>query len=122
MSRRRLRGWEPKQETHFEYEGDRIVRAVTYKEPEWRPEDVALALAAERLDADLGAHGVPMSIATDPDNQFKFKAPQMPSMDWAAKARGDAQDAYYNGPGKDRPRHGHLWGPVELSTDTPSTS
>lgn len=96
------------------YDGDRLVSTVTHREPEWRAEDVALALAAERLDADMGSHGIPMSVATNPDNQFRFKASEKPSKDYAAAAIGAAQDAYYNGKGKDRPRHGHLWS-VRLS-------
>ena len=104
-----MNGWEPREFTEYRYDGDRLVSTVTYREPEWRPEDVALALAGERLEADMGPHGIPMSVATDPANQGRFRVNKFPKKDFAAAAIGDAQDFYYSNKGKDRPRHGHLW-------------
>lgn len=104
-----MRGWEPREFTEYEYEGDRLVRSVTYKEPEFSRGDVASAIAEQIRAADIGPHGIPMSEAMNPENQFGFKVSEKPEMDWAAAAIGKAQDAYYAGRGKDQPRHGHVW-------------
>lgn len=40
-----------------------------------------------------GAHGLPLSEAADPDNQFAFEV-LPPRMDWAQKALDDAQEAF----------------------------
>jgi hypothetical protein len=41
---------------------------VTTREPEWRPEDLDLALAAHALDREpVGPHGHPLSESTSPD-------------------------------------------------------
>lgn len=102
-------GWEPREFTSYVYEGDRLVGSVTRRESEWSPRDRAEVIALARLEAEMGPHGIPMSEAMDPANQFAFQVNKRPSMDWAAKALGDAQDAFYNGEGKDKPRHGHQW-------------
>lgn len=50
ISPRRLAGWEPAETTSYEYEGGRLVRSVTVREPEWSDEDRAwmAALAGYR--------------------------------------------------------------------------
>lgn len=63
---------------------------MSIPEAEWAPEDVALLLASRQHQNEIGAHGVPMSEATDPANQFAFTAGRV--MDWAEKARLDAID------------------------------
>jgi hypothetical protein len=63
-------------------------------------------------DAPRGPHGIPMDVATDPANQFRFKPPEAPSIDYAAKALDEGQRAYYaKYDKKDAPisRAGHLW-------------
>lgn len=79
---------------------------------------VALLLAHEDLERDLGPHGIPLSVATDPANEFKFNVPALPTVDHAARALAKRQDAYYaDADAKSKTpvsRAGHLWG-VELT-------
>jgi hypothetical protein len=94
--------WKPW--TWFRVDGVEVVR-----EREFSAIDKALLLAQKRNAAEMGPHGVPMSEAVDPKNQFGvFEAPAAPTTDWAAKALGDAQDAYYK-KYPDTSRHGHIW-------------
>jgi hypothetical protein len=46
--------------------------------------------------ANVGQHGIPMNVATDPANQFRFVVADPPVTDWAAKALDKAQDAFYD--------------------------
>ena len=61
----------------------------------------------------MGSHGIPMSVATDPANQFQFVT-QLPTTDWAAHTLAADQETYYAkyDTNKERPmnRAGHLWG------------
>lgn len=103
-----MKGWEPREFTTYQYDGGRLVGSVTRREPEFTRAEVALMLAHERYEADLGPDGFPMSEATDPENWRAFVGNEKPRVDWAAKAREDARDAYY----KKYPeanRNGHLW-------------
>lgn len=88
-------GWEPGEVTTFEYDdAGRVVRAVTVREPEFSAWDRAVLLAdvaASRVPR--GRHGLPLSEASDPANQFAFEVPT-PRMDWAQKALDDAQEAF----------------------------
>jgi len=86
---RRLGGWEPRVETVFEYDNaGRVVRSVTSAEPEWRTEDVDILLASRYDELSRGSHGVPMSEATDPANQFAYVSTLR--TDWAARSQADA--------------------------------
>lgn len=77
--------------THYEYDdGGRLVRSVSVPEPEWTPEDVALLVSSSRLEREVGPHGIPMSEATDPANQFAFEGHIR--TDWAEKAKRDKLD------------------------------
>ena len=109
-----MAGWEPATVTHYEYDDDgRLVRSVTVSEAEWSPEDVALLVASRQAERELGSHGIPLSEAFDPANQFRFKGQDAPRVDYAEKARLDAQEAFYKQHDKkDMPvnRHGHVWG------------
>lgn len=88
-------GWEPAQITTFEYDGDRLVRAVTVVEPEWSAEDRALLVASRRAErVKRGPHGYSLEEAMDPANQFRFD-PGKPRRDFAMKALQDAQRAYF---------------------------
>ncbi len=74
----------------------------------------------DAYEADLGPHGQLMSEATsrdaDPGNQdrkYGFvagpeNAPGLPLVDWAARARELASEAYYESY-PDEKRAGHLW-------------
>lgn len=62
--------------------------------------------------AERGSHGFLMSEAMDPANQFAFVASEKPRVDYAEKARLDAQTAYYkkwDRDGEPVNRHGHLF-------------
>lgn len=108
MSPRRLSGWEPRTVTEYVYEGDRLIRSVTTREPEFTQRDTNYFLAFEALEAELGSHGFPMSEATAKTNEHAFVAAEMPTIDFAAQSIGAAQDAYYRS-WPNAPRHGHLW-------------
>lgn len=82
-------------------------------ESEWSPEDVALLVASRQQEREVGPHGFLFSEAFDPANQFAFKGQDAPKVDYAEKARLDAQEAFYKQHDKkDNPvnRHGHVWG------------
>lgn len=108
MSVRRLNGWEPAEVTSFVYEGDRLVRTVSVREPEFTAAETAVLLASRRREFEAGPHGVPMQEATDPANQFAFKGKSGPVVDWAEKARLDAQEAWRKA-NPDANTHGHIW-------------
>lgn len=117
VSRKRLSGWEPAEVTQFEYDGEgRVVRQTTLREAEWDREEYELLIASRELEAETGSHGFPMAEAMDPANQFAFKGSDTPVIDFAEKARLDAQEAYYKKwDTKDRPvnRHGHVFSVVK---------
>lgn len=99
--------------TRYEYDDDgRMVRAIAIPEPEWSRDDVAFLVASRLRERELGPHGIPMSEAMDPANEFAFVGQRLPTVDFAEKARKDAQDAYYKQyDKKDNPvnRNGHTW-------------
>jgi hypothetical protein len=111
---RRLWGWEPRQFTAYEYDGDRIVGTVTTLEPEFDGEQLALLRAYMDLTGDRGSHGLPLSETTHPDANpavrggWHYEANESPRIDYAGQAIGKAQDAYYKAH-PDEPRGGHGW-------------
>lgn len=85
---------------------------VVSRDPEFTPLDLARLLASRRKDGELGPHGIPLSEALDPANQFAFDAPEKPSIDWAEKTALDQMDRYYKTRPKGESRNGHRWGRV----------
>lgn len=89
-------------------------------EPEFDRSQYELLTALEEYEADLGSHGHLMSEATspdgdpgNPDRKYRYVAgvkgsPGLPLVDWAAKARDEASEAYYK-EYPDTSRAGHLW-------------
>lgn len=68
------------------YAADGVVVSVTVQEPRFAPGDKALLLASRRADrAPRGRHGLLLSEATDPKNQFVYRV-KPPITDWAQKA------------------------------------
>lgn len=68
-----------------------MVRAVTVSEPRWLPGDVASLIASRRAEfAPRGPHGHLLSEATDPANQFKWRAHRKD--DFAMRAIAYQQD------------------------------
>jgi hypothetical protein len=118
ISPKRLAGWEPL--TYAWRDGDRWV---IERETEWDEEQVMLLLAARELQTDIGSHGHPlaeaMSPLADPNRRgvgHHYEVP-LPTIDYAAKALADAQDAY----GKQYPdanQNGFMWG-VKKVVDGP---
>lgn len=103
-----MNGWEPREVTDHVYQGGRLVRTVTRREPEFSHADKVALLALDAYEADLGPHGLPLSETTDPANQRAYVA-ENPVMDWAARAISDAQRKYYK-QFPDESGDGHLWG------------
>lgn len=91
------------------YEGGKLVRrTVTRREPEFTRNEVDKLIASAELEADMNAYGIPYSEATARENEHAFAAEPIPTIDFSAKAIGDAQDAYYK-QWPDVSRNGHLW-------------
>jgi hypothetical protein len=117
VSPRRYFGWEPREFHSYEFAPvvwwkpwtwNRVTGVAVVREAEFGRWDRAL-LEAHKIDvADIGPHGVPMSEATDKENQFAYTATSAPLVDWAARAIGTAQDTYYEKNPKVS-RHGHIW-------------
>jgi hypothetical protein len=74
------------------YEGANHVGTIVTREAEFNDQDIALLLAHREIRADMGSHGIPLSEALDPKNQFAFTTGRV--MDWAEKARLDAIDQF----------------------------
>lgn len=88
---RELNGWAPA--TIF-YSPDGEVVSIAVTESRFSREDVALLLASRRLErAPRGRHGHLLSEATDPKNQFAWKASK-PIRDFAQAAIDKAQSTY----------------------------
>lgn len=78
-------------------------RSVTVRESEYNDRDRALIAASHAADdAPRGRHGILMSEATDPANQFAFEAVG-PREDFAQSAINKAHDAFE----KERPKEDH---------------
>lgn len=83
------------------YEGDRLVRSVTVREPEWSDGERAALLNFMAEDrAPRGAHGHLLSDAMSPDGDpaswgagYVWHVPD-PSVDFAQQALDRAKDAY----------------------------
>jgi hypothetical protein len=103
-------GWEPREVTRLVYDDAGVlVKLITEREPEYTKAERDLAIAYDAFEAELDENGIPLSVATDPANQFNFDVPLKPTTNWAAKKLGDVQDAYT----KDHPEaslHGLMWG------------
>lgn len=82
--------------TTFEYDSEgRVVRSVTLREAEYSPEDVAALVESRRAEhVRRGPHGIPLTEAMDPANQFEFEATG-PKRDFALYALHHKQEAYF---------------------------
>lgn len=102
-------GREPASVTSFEYEGRRLVRSVTVREPEFTERDRFLILA-QRRDDDLprNDYGVLRSEATDPANAYAWEAVG-PTVDFVEATVARAQEKYKRD-WPDADTAGHLWG------------
>lgn len=92
-------GWEPAEVTTYEYEGDRLVRAVTVREPEFSSADLAM-LRVWVHEPARGSHGYLLSDAMSPDvdpanwgARYELRVPP-PSRDFYQAALTQAQESY----------------------------
>jgi hypothetical protein len=107
-----LYGREPlERHEHYDAAGALTGYTVVRRDPEFTAQDRAWLLASRAADAEPMSHGIPLSEAMDPANQFAFKGQEAPVIDYADKALKDAQDRYYRAH-KDAGRNGHRWGKV----------
>lgn len=80
----------------------------------WGEDQVELLLASAEVDAEYGQYGELLSEAMSEDanpNNYESGIRYVadgPHINYAAKAVGDAQDAFYKE--HDISRHGHVWG------------
>jgi hypothetical protein len=92
-----------------------VVRSVTIREPEFSTLDVAVLLEARRRSrVKRGPHGYSIRDATDPDNQFAFKASN-PTRDWAMRALTQAQKAWYAANPQDEGDPSLVWNVEKLN-------
>lgn len=99
VSPRRLTGWEPASVTTHFYEGDRLVRSVTVREPEYSASDLArLRVHLNESRVVRGSHGQPMAEATDrkanPQLQREYGYEAIPVVDFAQQALDQAVRDY----------------------------
>ena len=107
VSLRRLNGWEPAESTEFVYDvAGRLVRTVTTREPEWSRDEVALFVAARRVESAMGPYGVPVDRALA--KNAKFAADPIPMQNAAVAAVERVRDAYFRQYPK-ASREGLLW-------------
>ena len=109
-------GWEPT--TSYAYEAGRVVSSTP--EPEFDRSQYELLAALMDYEADLGPHGQLISEAVspdadpgNPDRKFRYVSgvpgkPGLPLVDWAAQARDQAMNKYYEAY-PDADRSGHVW-------------
>ena len=96
--------------TTYEYDGDRLVRSVTVREPEWDSVERALVVAAKRKRAEMGSHGVPMHEATDPANAGTWVINEFPRVDYVKLAMNERRDRYYaQYPDSKKEQSAHIW-------------
>lgn len=86
--------------TTFEYEGDRVVRSVTVREPEWSPDELAVMLEFLHDEREpRGSHGhrlsEAMSVDANPQRRdAKYRYVAEPGTDFAAQALVKAQQEW----------------------------
>lgn len=71
---KRFDGWEPVEVAEHEYDGDRLIRTVTCREPEWDEEERAWMLAWLTYDANVHeacGHYLPDSTALEGDEGYE---------------------------------------------------
>lgn len=89
-----------------------MIGSMAVTESEWSRDDVAQMLASIIAERELDPNGFPISEVTDPANRYAFEGREVPIVNYAEKARRDAEDAYYKKwDRKDNPvnRNGHMW-------------
>ncbi len=90
-----------------------MVRSVAVTEPRWSRMDVARLMVSRQSDSERDENGFLWSEVTDPSNEGAFTGQKLPKVNWATKAKLDAQEAYYKEHDTDKVkvnRHGHIWG------------
>ena len=68
---------------------------MTVTEPRFTRAEVDVLLASRRKEREpRGSHGFTIAEATDPKNQYRFRAPDQPVFDFAQIALDRSRDAY----------------------------
>lgn len=97
--------------TEYEYDDQgRMVRSVTVREPEFDAGQLTLLRAHQDREGSLNEFGIPLSIATDPANQFRWITDDAPTVDWAAYYLEAKKRQVYGDKDQGPNRAGHLWG------------
>jgi hypothetical protein len=117
VSPRRLWGWEPETTTFYEYDDDGKLRSsTTVREPEFDESDLEFFRALDELEQDTGSYGELLSEALSDDSDPNSREAKhrytvdVPYMNWAAFAVGQAQEAYYSkNEVPDAERKAHVW-------------
>ena len=79
--------------TFYEYDDNgRLTASHSISEPRFTPDDVAVMLESARHDRELGPHGYPMSLATDPATKGRIKVDA--TVDFIEQAIRNTQDQY----------------------------
>lgn len=94
-------GWEPTETVSHEYDGDRLIRSVVTREPEWDAEQRNLTLAFHGLEDRRGPNGYLLS--EELDAEVKFTAEAITNH---ATAAVDKLRAQYKKDYPDDPQHG----------------
>lgn len=85
------------------------VVSVMVQEPRFTPHEVDVLLASRREDSKpRGEHGLPLSVATDPENRGKFKVPP-PLRDFAAEKLHAEKSAFKSKYADEYDRYSWLW-------------
>lgn len=102
--------WEPAEFHENVYRDGVLIGVRVTREPEFSPHDVAMLEAHLELEArPRNSLGVLLEEATDPANQYAYRAREIPLVDFALAAVEARRDAYYEQYPK-TDRHGHIWG------------
>ena len=87
-------GWEPAEVTTFVYEGDRLVRTVTVREPEFDRPELVLLLASRR--SRTNQFGIPLHEATDPAAAIEQRFQGYAIRDYSEKEYHEFKEWYFN--------------------------
>lgn len=125
---RRIWGWEPRTFTTICRDDDGlVVGEISEPEPEFNEEQRNWLVAYEKHLSTLDPNGFPLEETTSPEadpanrkGSYKYVADAEPVVNYAEKARRDAEDAYrqlY----KDANFNGMSWSARKVDRDPPKT-
>ena len=96
-----LWGWQPEVTHVHEYEDGKLTASRVVTEHAWDEEQRLMLVEFMRYQRGIGPNGFPVAETTspladpaNPDGEWRYFADPLPVVDYAEKARLDAQDAY----------------------------